>query len=154
MTEAKVVRDFLEQKRIAFVGVSRQPKDISRALFREFERRGYDLVPVHPEASDIEGRPCFASLRDIQPPVDGALLMTSPGVTDRVVRDCVDAGVKRVWMFRGGGKGAVTPEAVKTCESNGIAVVAGECPFMFLPGSGFIHGLHGFVKKITGSYPK
>jgi hypothetical protein len=33
------IRDFLSQKRLAFVGVSRQKNDYSRALFREFGAR-------------------------------------------------------------------------------------------------------------------
>jgi len=148
------VRDFLGQKRIAVVGVSREPKDFSRSLFRELRERGYDAVPVNPDAREIEGQPCFARIGDVQPPVDGALLMTSPAVTEKVVHDCADAGVRRVWMYRGGGPGAVAPAAVQFCESNGISVVPGECPFMFLPDTQWFHRFHGFVKKITGSYPR
>jgi len=147
------IQDFLAQKRFAFVGVSRQPKDFSRALFREFRDRGYLAVPVHPEADVIEGVPAFRSLREIEPPVDTVLLMTSPGVTEVLVRECVQAGIRRVWLYRGGGRGAGTAEAVRLCEENGIAVVPGECPFMFFPNAGWIHRVHGLVKKITGSYP-
>ncbi len=82
----------------AFVGVSRQSKDFSRAQFREFRARGYDAVPVHPAAGPIEGIPCVRHLSEIQPPVDSVLLMTSPGVTEVLVRECVQAGVKRVWL--------------------------------------------------------
>ncbi len=148
------IRDFLGQKRFAVVGVSRQPADFSRALFREFVERGYDAVPVNPEAHEIDGRPCFSRLQEIQPPVEGVLLMTAPAVTDSLVRECAAAGIKRVWMFRGGGKGAVSSDAVRFCESSGISVIPGECPFMYLPGSAWFHRLHGFVRKITGSYPR
>ena len=56
-------------------------------------------------------------------------------------------------MYRATGKGAVDPYAVEFCEKNGIEVVVGECPFMFLPQTGFVHRLHGFCKKLTGRYP-
>jgi predicted CoA-binding protein len=154
MTEMRLIRDFLAQKRIAVVGVSRRPKDFSRALFRELQRRGYDAVPVHPDAEEIEDAPCFANIQDVDPPVDAVLFMTPPAVTESLVQDCADAGIKRVWMYRGGGTGAVAPAAVKFCESRGIAVIAGECPFMFLPQTGLVHRIHGLVRKITGSYPK
>src|SRR5690349_258401 len=94
------IQEFLGQKRLAIVGVSKQPKDFSRSLFREFQRRGYDAVPVNPDATEIEGRPCFARVQDIQPPVTAALLMTSPAATDQVVLDCAAAGVRQVWMYR------------------------------------------------------
>ena len=67
MASMERVRDFLSQKRLAFVGVSRQPKDYSRALFREFGARGYDAVPVNPAIAEIEGCRCFARVQDIEP---------------------------------------------------------------------------------------
>ena len=153
MSSMPVIQDFLNQKRLAIVGVSREPKDFSFTLFREFRERGYDMVPVNPQAEKIDEQPCFARLQAVDPPVDGALLMTSPAATDAVVRDCVEAGVKRVWMYRAGGTGAVSPEAVKYCEEHGIAVVAGECPFMFFDGTSWFHRFHGVLRKITGKYP-
>ena len=154
MTVMERIQDFLGQKRFAIVGVSRQPKDFSRVLLREFRQKGFDPVPVNPEAREMEGVPCFARLQEIEPPVDGALLMTPPARTDRVVRDCAEAGIKRVWMYRATGQGAVSADAVKFCEANGISVIAGECPMMFLPGGAWFHRLHGWVKKIAGSYPR
>lgn len=123
-------------------------------LFHEFLARGYDAVPVNPATQEIEGRRCYASVREITPPVDGVLLMTAPAVTDAVVRDCAAAGVKRVWMYRAVGKGAVSVDAVAFCESNGISVIPGECPFMFLPGASWLHRFHGLVRQVTGGYPQ
>ena len=154
MTVMERIRDFLDQKRIAMAGVSRQPKDFSRILFRELRSRGYDVVPVNPQAREIEGRPCFAHLQDVTPPVDAVLLMTPADLTGPVVHDCVSAGVTRVWMYRAGGRGAVTADAVRFCESNGISVIPGECPMMFLPGGAWFHRFHGLLKKIGGSYPR
>jgi len=147
------IQQFLGHKRFAMVGVSRRPEDFSRALFGEFLHRGYQTIPVNPEAGEIAGQPCFAHLTDIQPPVEDVLVMTSPATTDTVVRECAEAGVKRVWMFRGGGHGAVSQDAVHFCEAKGIEVIPGECPFMFLPGGAWYHRFHGFVRKITGTYP-
>jgi predicted CoA-binding protein len=154
MTAMERIQDFLGQKRLAFVGVSSRPAEFSRMLFREFRARGYDAIPVHPGVAEMDGQKCFARLQDIDPPPDGALLLTVPGVTDQVVRDCAEAGMARVWMFRAGGAGAVSADAIAYCAANAISVVPGECPFMFLPGTPWFHRLHGFVKKIAGSYPR
>jgi predicted CoA-binding protein len=56
----ETIEEFLAQKRIAMIGTSRNPKDFSGLLFHELERRGYDIVPVNPKASEVMGRPCFA----------------------------------------------------------------------------------------------
>lgn len=149
----ETIEDFLVQKRIAMVGISREPRSFSVMLFKEFCRRGYDVVPVNPKTPNVLGRPCFVRVQDIQPPVDAVLLMTSPGVTEQVVADCAEAGIRRVWMYRAGGTGAVSHRAVEFCHAHGIEVVPGECPFMFFPNAGF-HRVHGFLRKLTGRYPR
>jgi uncharacterized protein len=147
------VRDFLNQRRIALVGVSHDPKDFSRMLFREMCNRGYDMIPVNPAASELDSRRCFHRVQEINPPPEGVLVMTPPQDTERVVRDCAEAGIRRVWMHRGGGQGAVSKEAVDLCHQKGIGLVEGYCPFMFLPGTPFFHRVHGFWLKLVGGYP-
>jgi predicted CoA-binding protein len=93
-------------------------------------------------------------VQDIQPPVEAALLMTSPEATETVVSDCAEAGIRRVWMYRAGGKGAVSAKAVAFCRERGMQLVPGQCPFMFLPDAAGVHRLHGFVRKIMGRYPR
>jgi predicted CoA-binding protein len=148
-TRANIANEFLAQKRLAVVGVSRNPTDFSRGLFREMLRRGYDLVPVNPVGGTIEGLPCARRVQDVTPPVDGALVMTRPAQTEGVVRDCAAAGVPRVWLHRGVGPGAVSAAAVALCHEKGIAVVEGECPFIFLPSPGFVHRVHGFFRRVS-----
>ena len=145
--------DFLAQRRIALVGISRRPSDMSRTLFRELRARGYDVVPVNPELLSVDGVPCLHRLQDVSPRVDGALLMTPPAATDRVVMDCAEAGVPRVWMHRGAGTGAVSPDAVAFCREHGMSVVEGACPFMFLPRADFFHRAHGFLLRLAGRHP-
>jgi predicted CoA-binding protein len=147
------IEDFLSYRRLAMVGVSRDPRDFSRSLYRELERRGYDMQPVNPNAEEVEGDRCYAHISEIEPGVDGVIIMTPPELTARVVQECVAAGVKRVWMYRGAGDGAVSPAALEVCEENGISVVAGECPFMFLAGSGWIHSAHRFCRRMLGTFP-
>ncbi|HSW41883.1 MAG TPA: CoA-binding protein [Patescibacteria group bacterium] len=145
---------FLALKRIAVVGVSRNPKEISNTLWQELRQRRYDAVPVNPAAREIDGKPCYPSVRDIDPPVDGALIMTTAAVAEQVVADCATAGIRHVWLYGGLGGGATSPATIAAAERLGLDAVAGHCPFMFLPGTPVFHKLHGVGKKLTGSYPK
>jgi len=154
MTTGELITDFLEQKRLAVVGVSRKPHDFSRMLFREFRKQGYDAVPVNPQLTEVEGGRCYAHVGEISPPVAGALLMTPPALTEQLVRECAAAGVTRVWMYRAGGNGAVHPGAVAFCHEQGMRLVEGYCPFMFFARAGFIHRVHRFCMKLAGSYPR
>jgi predicted CoA-binding protein len=115
MTTMESIRDFLGQKRLAIVGVSRRPNHFSRVLFRELRKQGYDTVPLNPYAAEIDGERCFARLQDVTPPVAGAIVMTSETGSAGIVQDCATAGVRRVWLYRGTGGGAVTDEAVESC---------------------------------------
>jgi predicted CoA-binding protein len=153
MTTIREVEEFLALRRIAMVGVSRSPEDFSRKLFREMCERGYDMVPVNLVAEEIEGRECFQCLQVVKPAVEGVLVMTPFFETIRVVEDCADAGVRRVWIYRAGGRGAVSQEAVQFCQQNDIRVVDGHCPFMFLPKAAFPHRAHGFFLKLVHRYP-
>jgi predicted CoA-binding protein len=92
-------------------------------------------------------------VQDIHPAPDAALLLTSPEVTNSVVRDCVEAGIKRIWMYRGGGQGSVSAEAVEYCRTHGVELVPGQCPFMYLSPVRSAHRFHRFIFKITGKYP-
>jgi uncharacterized protein len=150
----KTVQDFLAQKRIAMVGVSRHKNDFSVSLFWEFRKRGFDMVPVNPAADEVAGLRCVARVQDIKPPVDAAILMTSPSVSEQVVHDCEEAGIRRIWLYGPGDQGARYQNAVALCRAKGIDVVPGECPLMFWKDSFVGHRLHGFVLKILGKYPR
>ena len=114
----ETIAEFLAQKHIAMIGISRNPKDFSASLFRELERRGYDIVPVNPKASEVMGRPALPEYR----------------------------------TFRH--RSMAREKAVTFCQECGMQVVPGQCPFMFLPGSGRVHTFHGFLRKIFGKYPR
>ena len=147
------IDDFLAQRRLAMVGVSRNAKEFSRTLFHDLCARNYDMVPVNPFAHEMEDKTCFSRVQDIDPPVEGALLMTSPAAMEQALHDCADAGIRRIWMYRAGGPASISSEVIKFCEENHIRLVAGYCPYMFLPEAQFIHRLHGFFLKLTGGYP-
>ena len=153
MTTTWDVEQFLALSRIAMVGISRDARDFSRALFREMCKRGYDMVAVNRSAIEIEGDPCVATLGEVQPPVDGVLILTPARETLGVVQECVDLGIKYVWMYRAAGVGAVNPEAVALCKQHKILLVEGYCPYMFWPHTPWLHLAHGVILKLGRRYP-
>jgi predicted CoA-binding protein len=80
-------------------------------------------------------------------------LAVVPDQTEEAVRGCAQAGIRRVWMHRGAGRGAVSESAVELCRGKGIEVVAGYCPYMFLPQGVWFHRLHGWLMRMRGTYP-
>ena len=55
----ELIEDFLAPKRIVIVGMSREAKSMSEAVFKELSKRGYDVVPVNPNVQEVMGRKCF-----------------------------------------------------------------------------------------------
>ena len=153
MARLSDIQEFLSRKRIAIIGVSRNPKDFTRALYDEFMRRGYDVVAVNPGLADIDERRCFANIGEVKPSPEAVLLMTPAKGRDAIIRECEAAGIRCVWAYGTGGRESLAAETLAACQQSGMTIVEGECPFMFLPNAGGIHRLHGFVLKIFGSYP-
>lgn len=153
-TSRAAIDHFLASNRIAFIGISHNAQDFSRQLFRQFIEKGYDVVPVNPRLAEAEGKRCYASVVDITPPVDGAIVMTSAAMSEQIVRECAEAGINRVWLYRAIGQGSVSDAAIQACTELGVEVVAGECPFMYLSESEFPHNVHAWVKKLTFTFPR
>ena len=153
MTTLEEIRSCLTRPRLAFVGLSTDPRDFSRAVFETLTKRGYDIVPVNPKAEAIAERPAFPTVAAIPVPVQWVLVMTPPEASAAVVADAHAAGVDHVWLHRGVGHGAVSEEAVALAKTYDMTLVAGECPLMFLDEPGFIHDVHAFFKKLAHHYP-
>jgi len=150
------VHDFLAQKRIAVAGVSRDNSrhPAANLIYRRLKKTGHDVFPVNPHMQTFEDDRCYPDVRSIEGGVDGVVIVTRPETTQRIVRECGDLGVRRVWMHRGMGKGSsVSPEAVEYCRQHDIRVIAGACPMMYGPGADLGHTCMRWVLRLTGGLP-
>jgi predicted CoA-binding protein len=147
-----LVKDFLAQKKIAVVGVSDKRETGCNMSYKKFKEAGYPVYAVNPRINTYNGDPCYPDLKALPEKPEAVFILASPKVTDQIVQQCVDLGVKHVWMhcMMGTKPGlatsmsSVSPEAVKLCRENGIAVIPGSCPNQFLKpdvGHGIMRGL-------------
>jgi uncharacterized protein len=135
-----LVRDFLAKKVIAVVGVSDKRDTGCNLNYKRFKENGYRVYAVNPRISTYDGAPCYADLRSVPEKPEAVFVMTSPKVTEQIIQQCVELGIRFVWMHclmgtRPGlaaGTTSVSQTAVEMCRSNGIAVIPGTCPAQFL----------------------
>ena len=135
-----LVQDFLAQKRIAVVGVSDKRDTGCNLAYRKFKENGYQVFAINPRMSTFEGAQCYPDLKSVPERPDAVFVLTSPKVTEQVVEQCVDLGIKHVWMHclmgtkpgLGADATSVSQDAVRTCRENGINVIPGACPNQFL----------------------
>lgn len=148
----ELAADFLAQKNIAVVGVSREEKAPPNLIYRTLRDKGCQVYAVNPKAESIDGDPCYPSVKDVPAELDGVFIMTNPEISKMVVGECVEAKVPRVWMHEnalfGEANSSVSQEAVEICKQNGIEVIAGGCPMMFLEFG------HKCMRWILGAFGK
>lgn len=134
------VKDFLAQKKIAIVGVSDRRDTGCNASYRRFKSAGYRVYAVNPRINVFDGDPCYPDLKSLPEKPDGVFILANPSVTERIVGECAELGVRHVWMHCMMGTKAgltssmtsVSPAAVQLCLEKGIQVIPGSCPNQFL----------------------
>jgi len=148
-------QDFLRRRRIAVTGVSREPKTHgANVVYRRLRDRGYDVVAVNPNASTVEGDPCWPDLASVPGGVEAVVIGTSPQHAEATVRECVDLGVDAVWMHRSVDGGSVSPTAVQLGREHGLTVIDGGCPCMYPPAADPGHRAMKAVLSLTGRIPR
>ena len=146
-----------EPRSVALVGATEDVGKVGGRVLENLLSGGYagGLFAVNPHLQTFEGDRCYPDLRSIPGGVDGVVIVTRPEITERVVHDCRDAGVRRVWMHQSMGKKAssVSPAAVEYCRQHDINVIAGACPMMYGEGVDLGHTCMRWILKLTGGLP-
>lgn len=125
------IAEFLRGRRIAVAGVSRGTDSAANPIFRRLRQAGYDVVPVNPKATEVEGAACFPDLASIPGDLDGLVVATHPDVSAEVVRQAAQRKIPRVWLHRSFGRGSVSDEAVRECATRSLPCIVGGCPLMY-----------------------
>ncbi|MGE5458194.1 MAG: CoA-binding protein [Methanococcaceae archaeon] len=147
------IEEFYKQKRVAIIGLSRKEKTYSRGLFTELKKRDYEIIPVNPNAEEIDGIACVADISKIDPAPSAAYILTTTRSIDSLVDECMSKGIKHIWYYTGKDKSESLWKISENCQRHGINFIFGQCPFMFLKDTSFPHKFHGFIMKLMGQYP-
>lgn len=154
MTFNEEANEFLTQKNIAVAGVSRGGDSPANAIYKKLRDSGHQVYALNPKVETIEGDTCYPDLKSVPAKLDGLVIVTRPQLTEMLVKDCVELGVPRVWMHENGLMGeratSVSREAVQYARENGVQVIAGGCPMMFLE---FGHKCMRWVMGMMGKLP-
>jgi len=148
MVSKTAIDDFLGQESLALAGLSRSGKKFGNAVLKDLSAKGYEVLPVHPDAAEIGGVRCYPSLADLPSRVGGLVLVVPPAQTEALVKEARETGIVRVWMQQG----AESDAAIRYCEDHGINVVHGECIMMFAQPKG-IHKFHRWLRGAFGKLP-
>jgi hypothetical protein len=153
-----LVKDFLAQKRIAVTGVTRNREDAANLAYRKFKAAGSQVFAVNPNAATFDGDPCYPNLRALPEAVDAVFIVNRPEISLQIVQQCVDLGIRRVWLHCSMGTHArftpalssSSPDILRLCHENGIAVIPGACPNMFFQADPAHAMMRGLLRVLGG----
>ena len=124
------IRFALEQTQTwAVVGCSPDPYRDSHRIAALLQGRGFRVLPVNPNADEILGERCVASVHDIEEPVDVVDVFRRSSEAGAHVDEAIAIGAKAVWLQLG----VIDPEAADRARAAGLRVVMDRCPAIELP---------------------
>jgi predicted CoA-binding protein len=148
------VAAFLRGKRLVVAGVSRHPGQAANAVFRKLRDVGYEVVPINPNATELEATPSYPNVQSVPGSIDGVVVVTHPSASAEVVRQCGDRGIQHLWLHRSFGEGSVSTEAISECKSRGIQCIVGGCPLMYCEPIDFGHRCMRSWLGVIGRAPR
>jgi hypothetical protein len=122
----KLISDFLAQKRFVVAGSFRNESKYAYKILKMLKNKGYEVYPVHPTIKEVEGRLCYSSVKDIPCVIDVVNLVTPPTVTERILIECKEMGIKKIWLQ----PGAENENTIKFCRENNMEVIYQVCVMM------------------------
>lgn len=150
MSTREMIDDFLAQKALAVVGVSRSKQKFGTKAYVDLKKKGYRVYPVNPNLTTFDGETCYPNAAALPKDTGGLVLVVPPPQTEAVVREAQAAGIKKIWMQ----PGAESAEAQRFCGQNGMTVIAGICIMMQAAPVHSIHKFHRMIARWTGKVPK
>jgi len=112
--------------RIAMIGASADPWRPSNGVLRDLRDLGYDVVPVNPEASSVEGLTCYPTLEAAIAAtgrVDIVDVFRRPEACPAHAHEAVAAGARCLWLQLG----IASAEAGRIAQEGGLSVVMDRC---------------------------
>lgn len=112
--------------RIAMIGASSNPARPSNDVFGYLRRAGYDVVPVSPTETEIDGVAAYPTLADAVAatgPFDIVDVFRRAEFCPDHAREAVAAGARCLWLQLG----IVSAEAARIALAGGLSVVMDRC---------------------------
>ncbi len=142
----QTIKEFKQLKRLAVVGVSREPKKFGNTIYTELRGRGYKVFGVNRSLPEFRGDKCYPNLSALRGMIDGIVVCVSPHEAGAILREAESIGVRNVWLQQG----AESDEAVELGKSLRLNLTAGKCVLMYAEPVRSFHRFHRFFVRLAG----
>jgi len=122
-----LINEFLKKENVfAVIGVSKDSKKYGNKVYFDLKHAGYTVYPINPNVSEVSGNMCYPGLMNLPLKPDVVDIVVPPKVTEKVVKECKDLKINKVWMQ----PGSESERAIRFCKENDIGVLYGVCVMM------------------------
>ena len=99
-------KKLLRPRSIAIIGASSHPVKVGFSILSNIITGGFegDIYPVNPKASEILGKQCYASVKDIPEPVECAIIVVPRDHVIPMLKECADKSIQSVIIITAGFK--------------------------------------------------
>src|SRR5262245_3405093 len=119
-----VIKRILDEcKTIAVVGLSSNPMRSSFGVSRYMQQRGYRIIPVNPNETEVLGERAYASLADIPERFDLVDIFRRSEEAGAHVDEAIRLGARAVWLQ----EGVIDEDAAARALGAGLMVVMDRC---------------------------
>jgi predicted CoA-binding protein len=108
---------------VALVGLSSNELRPSHFVGFYLQRHGYRVLPVNPREQEVLGERSYASLSEIEEPIDIVDVFRAPDAVPAIAEEAVAVGAKSLWLQYG----VISPEGAEIATRGGLNVVMDRC---------------------------
>lgn len=119
--EGTKIDKFLAAPSFAVCGASSNRRKYGNKVLRCYLQNNRKAIPINPNEGEVEGLITYPSLKHLPEPIEAVSIITPPAVTEKIVEDAIEAGVKHLWMQ----PGAESRKAIERAEAAGLSVIHG-----------------------------
>ncbi|EMB16546.1 CoA-binding protein [Rhodopirellula europaea] len=123
------IQQFLSAETFAVAGASARTHKYGYKVFKALLDAGRETYPLNPITEEIEGHRAYPKIADLPIVPEALSIITPPEVTQQVITDAIEAGVKHIWMQ----PGAEHKQASQLAREVGVNVIDdGSCILVLL----------------------
>ena len=148
------IDEFLKLKKIAVTGVSSSNPDAANLIFRKLRSLELSVFAVNPRTKEVEGEVCHPNLSSLPSIPEGVIIASPPQSAKPIIEECLQLGIKYVWLHSSVNQGSFEKEAIKFGEDHGLAIIQTGCPMMYYSPVDFGHKCMKWVLQLTGKIPR
>ena len=122
-TDAERYQILQQYRRIAIVGLSSNPYRPSHFVAVYLAQHGYEVTPVNPKETEILGRKCYPSLKEVPQPLEIVDIFREPSAIPAIVDEAIACHAKVIWMQLG----LIDEASARRARDAGLQVVMDRC---------------------------